>query len=130
MASCAADAVRAINPNMLIALGGLSPIDAKFVARMRDFGVLEHVDIVALHGFPLDWNHWQINEWPQRVAEIEALTNLPIWISEVGVSSFGAEEVQEFGLRRTAELLMDRDHAPSRGGRLSVLPALLHGDIA
>ena len=108
MASCAADAVRAINPNMLIALGGLSPIDAKFVARMRDFGVLEHVDVVALHGFPLDWNHWQINEWPQRVAEIEALTNLPIWISEVGVSSFGAEEVQEFGLRRTAELLIGR----------------------
>jgi beta-xylosidase len=108
MAICAADAVRGINPNVLIALGGLSPIDGKFVARMRDFGVLEHVDVVALHGFPLDWNHWQIDEWPQRVAEIEALTDLPIWVSEVGVSSFGAEEVQEFGLRRTAELLIGR----------------------
>jgi hypothetical protein len=29
-------------------------------------------------------------------------------VSEIGVSSFGAEEVQEFGLRRTAELLIDR----------------------
>jgi beta-xylosidase len=31
-----------------------------------------------------------------------------VWVSEVGVSSFGAEEVQEFGLRRTAELLEGR----------------------
>jgi beta-xylosidase len=108
MAICAADAVRAVNPHVLIALGGLSPIDPKFVERMKNFGVLEHVDVVALHGFPLDWNHWQINEWPQRVQEIEAVAGLPIWISEVGVSSFGAEEVQEFGLRRTAELLIGR----------------------
>ena len=28
-----------------------------------------------------------------------AVTDLPIWVSEVGVSTFGAEEVQEFGLR-------------------------------
>ena len=32
----------------------------------------------------------------------------PLWVSEVGVSTFGAEEVQEFGLRRTAELLIGR----------------------
>ena len=37
-----------------------------------------------------------------------SFTELPIWISEVGVSTFGAEEVQEFGLRRTAELLRGR----------------------
>jgi beta-xylosidase len=36
------------------------------------------------------------------------VTDLPVWISEVGISSFGAEEVQEFGLRRTAELLIGR----------------------
>jgi beta-xylosidase len=33
------------------------------------------------------------------------VTRLPVWVSEVGVSTFGAEEVQEWGLRRTAELL-------------------------
>jgi beta-xylosidase len=63
---------------------------------------------VAVHGFPLDWNHWPIHEWPDRLAEIRAETDLPIWITEVGVSTFGAEEVQEFGLRRTAELIMGR----------------------
>jgi beta-xylosidase len=36
------------------------------------------------------------------------VTHRPIWISEVGVSTFGAEEVQEFGLLRTAELLAGR----------------------
>ena len=36
------------------------------------------------------------------------MTKKPIWVSEVGVSSFGAEEVQEFGLTRTAELLIPK----------------------
>ena len=37
-----------------------------------------------------------------RIAEIEAVTSLPVWVTEVGVSTFGAEEVQVFGLQRTA----------------------------
>jgi beta-xylosidase len=63
---------------------------------------------VAVHGFPLDWNHWQLNEWPAKLDEIRAVTELPIWVSEVGISTFGAEEVQEWGLKRTAELLIGR----------------------
>jgi beta-xylosidase len=108
MAIAAADAVADVNPNLLRVFGGISPIDPMFVRRMADAGVLEHMDVMALHGFPLDWNHWQIDEWPERIREIQAETDLPLWISEVGVSSFGAEEVQEFGLRRTAELLCGR----------------------
>ncbi|MFL6516053.1 MAG: glycosyl hydrolase [Chthoniobacterales bacterium] len=104
----AAGAVAAVNPMLKRVLGGISPIDPKFLARMKDFGVLDQIDVVALHGFPLDWNHWPIDDWPLRIQEIEQVTNLPIWVSEVGVSSFGAEEVQEFGLRRTAELLAGR----------------------
>jgi beta-xylosidase len=81
--------------------------------RMKDAGTLENLNAVAIHGFPLDWNHWSINEWPDKIAEIKAVTDLPIWVTEVGVSTFGAEEVQEFGFRRTAELLsgkVDRIH--------------------
>jgi beta-xylosidase len=48
---------------------------------------------------------WQIDEWPAKLEEIRAVTDLPIWVSEVGVSSFGAEEVQRWGVRRTADLL-------------------------
>jgi beta-xylosidase len=61
--------------------------------------------VVAVHGFPLDWNLWQIGEWPAKIAEIRTVTDKPIWVSEVGVSSFGAEEVQAWGLKRSAELL-------------------------
>jgi beta-xylosidase len=89
-------------------LGGISPIDPGFIANMQARGVLDHVDAVAVHGFPLDWNLWQIQEWPIKIAEIEAITDLPVWVSEVGVSSFGADEVQAWGLERTAELLKGR----------------------
>jgi beta-xylosidase len=108
MAMLAGDAVRGENATLTRVLGGMSPIDAAFVLNMKSQGVLDHVDAVAVHGFPLDWNHWQIDEWPARLAEIQALTHLPVWVTEVGVSTFGAEEVQEFGLRRTAELLLGR----------------------
>ncbi|NJK97709.1 MAG: beta-xylosidase, partial [Bacteroidales bacterium] len=105
MVKLAAVACKAVNPRILRVLGGISPIDPFFIQRMKDSGVLLDLDAVAVHGFPLDWNLWPVNEWPRKIAEIEAVTNLPVWVTEVGVSSFGAEEVQEFGLQRTAELL-------------------------
>jgi beta-xylosidase len=108
MVKLASAAVAAENPSLTRVLGGMSPIDVQFVERLASRGVLEGVDAIAVHGFPLDWNHWQIHEWPDRIAELERVTTLPIWVTEVGVSSFGAEEVQEFGLRRTAELLARR----------------------
>jgi beta-xylosidase len=61
-----------------------------------------------VHGFPLDWNLWSIHDWPDKVAEIEAVTDKPVWVTEVGVGSFGADEVQAFGVDRTAELLIGR----------------------
>ncbi|GAC1430538.1 MAG: beta-xylosidase [Terriglobales bacterium] len=106
MAILAADAVRKVNPDLRIVLGGISPIDPKFVELMATHGVLNAVDVVAVHGFPLDWNHWSIHEWPLKIDEIRAITRKPIWVSEVGVSSFGAEEVQQFGIVRTAKLLL------------------------
>jgi beta-xylosidase len=105
MTRLAADAVAAERPGLRRVLGGMSPIDAGFVANLASKGVLDKVDVVAVHGFPLDWNHWQLNEWPDKLGEIAAATRLPIWVTEVGVSTFGAEEVQAFGLGRTAELL-------------------------
>jgi len=101
-------AIAAERPELLRVMGGISPIDANFIQNLASQGALACVDVVAVHGFPLDWNHWQIDEWPERLQEIEAVTHLPVWVSEVGVSTFGAEEVQEFGLCRTAELLAGR----------------------
>ena len=106
MALAAVRAVRNINPDLKIVLGGISPIDPNFIRLLGGYGVLDAVDVVAVHGFPLDWNHWSIHQWPQKIDEIRAVTDKPVWVSEAGVSSFGAEEVQVFGLEKTAELLL------------------------
>jgi beta-xylosidase len=106
MATAAADCIRSVNPRLTCVLGGISPIDSGFITLLDKQEVLRHLDVVAVHGFPLDWNHWTIHEWPDKVQEIRAVTSLPVWVSEAGVSTFGAEEIQEFGLRRTAELLI------------------------
>jgi beta-xylosidase len=106
MAIAAAQAVRSIHPNLKIVLGGISPIDPHFVQLMRSHGVLDVVDVVAVHGFPLDWNHWNIHSWPDKIEEVRRVTDRPVWVSEAGASSFGAEEVQLFGLQKTAELLL------------------------
>ncbi|MFP4416156.1 MAG: beta-xylosidase [Chitinivibrionales bacterium] len=95
-------------PDLPLVLGGVSPIDARFINLLKGRGVLENLDIVGVHGFPLDWNPWRIDEWPQKIEEIENVVNLPVWVTEAGVSSFGADEVQVFGIKRTAELLLDR----------------------
>jgi len=108
MVNLAADAIAAERPGLPRVLGGISPIDPDFIRNLERHCVLHHVDTVAVHGFPLDWNHWTIHEWPAKLSEIQAVTDLPIWVSEAGVSSFGAEEVQDFGLRKTAELLIGR----------------------
>jgi beta-xylosidase len=108
MAIRAAKAIRDVDPLMPRVLGGMSPIDPHWVKRLERNGVLDHIDVMAVHGFPLDWNLWQIHEWPAKIDEIQAVTSKPIWVSEVGVSTFGAEEVQAWGLDRTAELLIGK----------------------
>jgi beta-xylosidase len=108
MAACAADAIAAENQSLPKVLGGISPIDPLFIANLKGKGLLDRLDAVAVHGFPLDWNLWQLKEWPAKLDEIRAVTDLPVWVSEVGVSTFGAEEVQDWGLERTAELLIGK----------------------
>ncbi|MEW5927197.1 MAG: beta-xylosidase [Gemmatimonadota bacterium] len=108
MTKAASAAVAAESASVKRVLGGISPIDPGFIRNMREQGVLEAVDVVAVHGFPLDWNLWMIQEWPEKLAAIRGETHLPVWVSEVGVSTFAAEETQEYGLLRTAGLLLGR----------------------
>ena len=108
MTALAGQAIAAENPRLPRVLGGMSPIDPSFLQRLEAQGALDHVDVVAVHGFPLDWNLWPIEAWPAKLAEIRAVTAKPIWVTEVGVSSFGSEEVQAWGVRKTADLLIGR----------------------
>jgi beta-xylosidase len=108
MVKLASGSIRAANPDLKIVLGGVSSGDPDFLRLMVSAGVMESVDVVGVHGFPLDWNHWPINDWPSRIDEAAAVTGKPVWVLEVGVSSFGAEEVQAFGFQRTIELLREK----------------------
>lgn len=113
MVKLASRAVRAVNPQLPIVLGGISSGDGDFLRLMASQHVMQEVDVVGVHGFPLDWNHWPIDEWPRRIEEAASIANKPVWVLEVGASSFGAEEVQLFGFEKTMKLLVgktDRIH--------------------
>lgn len=100
-------AVREIRPDLPLVLGGLSPIDHRFVERLREQGALEHIDVLAVHGFPFDWNLWPMEEWPERIGRLREEFGLPVWITETGVSSFASEEVAAWGLRESQRILAD-----------------------
>lgn len=98
--------IAAVAPGVRRVLGGISPIDPWFIRRLFERGVGEAVDVVAVHGFPLDWNRWHMAEWPARVRTIrEAAPGKPVWATEVGVSSFVSPALQAWALPRTIELL-------------------------
>src|SRR3954469_5058339 len=61
-------------PGVTRVLGGISPIDASFVEHLFRQGVGDAVDVLAVHGFPLDWNRWHLDEWPRRIASVRAVS--------------------------------------------------------
>ena len=66
MVIAASRAIRSENPELPIVLGGISPIDPHFIQLLGSYGVLDAVDVVSVHGFPLDWNHWQLRTGPRK----------------------------------------------------------------
>jgi beta-xylosidase len=108
MITGAARTIRELAPHLQLVLGGISPIDPSFIKLLTSYGALVDLDAVGVHGFPLDWNHWQIQDRPQKIKEIEDVSPLPVWVTEVGASSFGADGVQVFGIERMDELLIGR----------------------
>src|SRR3546814_16372273 len=104
MAKLTGDAMADAAPGLTRVLGGISPIDPAFIQRLANMGVLDCVYAVAVHGFTLDWNLWSIDEWPARIAEIDAVTDQHDWDPEVGVASLRSEEVPAWGGAKTEKL--------------------------
>jgi hypothetical protein len=105
MVKGASTAIRSLRPDLPIVLGGMSPIDPGFIRRLQGLGALEAVDVLAVHGFPYDWNLWPLEEWPERLDTLRREFDRPVWITETGVSSFASEEVAAWGLRRSRRVL-------------------------
>jgi CDP-paratose 2-epimerase len=82
-----------------VVLGGMSPIDPNWLRLLAERGVLEHVDVVGVHGFPGTWEaSW--NGWGTHLAHVqEALdaSGCPaqIWITEVGYSTGRHDEIEQ-----------------------------------
>ena len=107
MVNAAGDAIRAENPRLPRVLGGMSPIDPSFLTNLETQGVLKHVDVVAVHGFPLDWNHWTIHEWPAKLDEIQRrVTTCPSGYRKWVSPHSEPRKCRYSGLKRTAELLI------------------------
>ncbi len=84
-------------------LGGMSPIDANWLNEMFRKGLMEHIDVVGVHGFPdvFDYN-WE--GWQAEISKIRAVlnahqSNAALWITEAGFSTWQKNErkqVKEF----------------------------------
>src|SRR5215207_3826240 len=96
-----------VAPGLPRVLGGISPIDPGFVRNVFSRGVGSAVDVVAVHGFPLDWNRWHLREWPERIRAIQDVCDAkPIWATEVGASSLVSPALQAWAVDATLEQLL------------------------
>jgi beta-xylosidase len=99
--------IGAVAPGLVRVLGGISPIDPAFVANLMAQGIGEAVDVVAVHGFPFDWNRWHVSAWGEQVDAVRAAAGgRPVWATEVGVSSLAARGLQRWAVDATLEALL------------------------
>lgn len=94
-------------------LGGMSPIDPQWLCSMGRLGVLAHMDVVGIHGFPgsYDVDHFDWNLHLQKVRQV--LTDFDchahIWVTEAGYSTWQFDEHGQLrALDRVLELPVDR----------------------
>jgi beta-xylosidase len=106
MVRVAGERLAQAGPDLTRVLGGISPLDPSFIAHLFHLGVEDAVDVVAVHGFPFDWNHWHVDEWADRLQAVREVCNgKPIWAAEVGASSFVSPVLQAWALDQMAERL-------------------------
>lgn len=102
-------------------LGGIIPVDHHFLQRMERFGALEHLDVVAIHGFPgmwwrdapsWDWYaHWK--GWEAKVEYIASHAGgRPIWVTESGLATWDAPKKTTGRFELQAAMLADAARAP------------------
>ncbi len=107
MVIAAARAIREVNPELKIVLGGISPIDPNFV-RLLDRPWRDRRSRCGRRPWISRWIGitGAFTTGRRRSTRFGRSPSKPVWVSEAGASSFGAEEVQVFGIQRTAELLL------------------------
>ena len=121
MATLAARAIRAENAALPRVLGGISPIDPGFIRNMDTRSVLAEIDVLAVHGFPLDWNLWQVDEWPAKLAEIRIAADTAAGnVGEQAIAQLHAEAEAAKAKAQSQIERLDAESAQARA-RLSKL---------
>lgn len=94
-------------------LGGMMPVDHTWLELMGQYGVLPHIDIIAIHAFPEMWwsdfPNWewydQWKGWDERVNYIAAyVEGRPIWVTETGLATW--DPVKNCKARHDLQVLM------------------------
>jgi CDP-paratose 2-epimerase len=77
-------------------LGGMIPVDPCWLDLAAGHGALDHVDVVAIHGFPEMWwddaPNWDwYRDWHGWARKVETITGhargRPVWITETGLAT-------------------------------------------
>ncbi|HWV56574.1 MAG TPA: glycosyl hydrolase [Longimicrobiales bacterium] len=97
--------IRSVAPGTQLVLGGISPIDPSFLRLLSRHGLLAELDVIAVHGFPYDWNLWHAEEWPWKIEALEREFGKPVWVTETGVSSWASETNMAWATARLARIL-------------------------
>lgn len=77
-------------------LGGMAPVDPNWLQLMCERGVVEYIDAVGIHGFPVTFEfYWE--GWEPLVARIREVlrrnrSKAEIWITETGYSTWRHDE--------------------------------------
>ncbi len=80
-------------------LGGMSPIDPNWLHTMFRLGLMEHIDVVGLHGFPGSYDI--IHEgWKTQIRRIRQVlddygSKADLWITEVGYPTWKHDEFEQ-----------------------------------
>jgi CDP-paratose 2-epimerase len=80
-------------------LGGMSPIDPNWLHTMFRLGVMDHIDVVGIHGFPgsYDVTH---EPWETQIKRIQQIldhygSQAKIWITEVGYPTWRNDDFEQ-----------------------------------
>lgn len=103
MLTAAAERAKALGKTTV--LGGISPVDPRFIRLLQQNGALTHIDIIGIHHFFGVFE--ESEEWSalaEKVREIKEVSGKEVWIDEIGYACSGAHG-EEGMLRAMAELL-------------------------
>ncbi len=77
-------------------LGGMLPADSSWLQTMCDRGLVEYIDAVGVHGFPVTFHHtWE--GWDEAIARVREVlkrnrSNAEVWVTETGYSTWRHDE--------------------------------------